>query len=357
MMLGISVYLSEPLDEKQIEYIKKMNKSGFTSIFTSLHIPEDDPSLYKDRLQQLGKLALQENMELFADISPKSLEHLGYTWENAAGLKDWGLTGLRVDYGISEPTIAKLSREMKIALNASTLTDENLENLKLHGMDFSAVEAWHNFYPRPETGLDYEEFNQKNKWLKEAGIQVMAFIPGDGTRRGPLYKGLPTLEDHREVSPFAAFLDFQSNPWVDKILVGDPTISDIAMEQFETYHQGTILLRAHSFITDNGLKKHLSNLYTNRLDAARDVIRAAESRLYASYGDGPISPENTFERPMGSITLDNSRYGRYQGEIQITKRGLPKDEKVNVLGRVIEDDLPLLKNIKGGVKFLIKWVN
>ncbi|MEH7383793.1 MupG family TIM beta-alpha barrel fold protein [Bacillus sp. JJ1521] len=355
-MLGISIYLNEELSEQKELYMQKMSQIGFKSIFTSLHIPEDDPSLYTDRLKALGSIARKYNMELFADISPKSLHYLGYTWENAEHLQDWGLSGLRVDYGISDEVIANLSRKMKIAINASTLTKENIHKLTEYGLQLASVEAWHNFYPRPETGLDNEEFNLRNQWLKAEGIKVMAFIPGDGEKRGPLFKGLPTIEDHRDLSTFAAYLDFLKNPSVDKILIGDPTISEWSKQQFESFQEGVIELRAKSVTTYKKVIEKMNRILSNRQDAARDVIRAAESRLYGLIGDFPVKPENTVERLMGSITVDNCDYGRYQGEIQITKRTLPTDTKVNVVGRVIDEDLPLLACISGGDKFRINWL-
>lgn len=39
------------------------------------------------------------------------------------------------------------------------------------------------------------------------------------------------------------------------------------------------------------------------------------------------------------------------GEIQITKRDLPADEKVNRVAQVIEEELPLLEQIHAGVNF------
>ena len=179
-MRGISVYLGEGSVKELEPYIEGVRKLGFTSIFTSLHIPEEDPSLYEERLRELGAVARKYKMELMADISPKSLGHLGFTWENAEGLVEWGVTGLRIDYGIDEGTIAELSTKMKIALNASILTKEGLFRLKTAGLRTDAVEAWHNFYPRPETGLDTQEFFRVNDWLKEEGLSVMAFVPGDG---------------------------------------------------------------------------------------------------------------------------------------------------------------------------------
>lgn len=355
-MLGISIYLNEPLSDEQINYIHTMNKLGCKGIFTSLHIPEDDPSHYANRLRELASLAKSNNMELFADISPKSLSYLGFTWDNAEKLTEWGLTGLRVDYGLSDEQIANLSRKMKIALNASTITEENIQNLKKFNFIPSSVEAWHNYYPRPETGLDTEEFYQKNEWLKSEGLTVMAFIPGDGKRRGPLFEGLPTLEEHRTLSTFAAYLDFYHHPLVDKIFIGDPSISELTAKQFEYYKDETVYIRAYRFTDDQELIDRLKNVQTNRQDAARDVIRSAESRLYGLIGDFPVNPFNTVDRPIGSITVDNCLYGRYQGEIQITKRSLKANQKVNVIGQVIQEDIPLLKYIKGGTKFIIDWI-
>ncbi|MBS4206899.1 MupG family TIM beta-alpha barrel fold protein [Bacillus sp. FJAT-50079] len=354
-MLGISVYLGNDTIREIDRYIQKVSEMGFTSIFTSLHIPEDDPALYKERLQQLGALAKKSQMELMADISPKSLAHLGFNWDNAEGLLKWGVTGLRVDYGVDEKTIIKLSKKMKIALNASTLTKGGFEKLKQAGLSAQSVEAWHNFYPRPETGLGALEFNHMNQWLRSEGLTVMAFIPGDKKRRGPLFQGLPTLEDHRNMAPFASYIELLE--MVDKILIGDVELSDETLEQFSSFQEDVFLLRAEAAIDDEALLKDVGVLQTNRPDSARDCVRSMESRQYALIGTRPVQPLNTSERLKGSITIDNERYGRYQGEVQIAKRDLPADEKVNVIGRVIEQDRPLLKYIDGGRKFKITWIS
>lgn len=357
-MLGISVYIGEQSVEEQSTYIKKMKEKGFTSIFTSLHIPEEDPAMYKHQLQALGKLAKQLNMELMVDISPTSLIALGFDWETASELVNWGLTGLRVDYGIDEDTIVYLSKEMKVALNASTLTPHVLETLKQKGLDISMVEAWHNFYPRPETGIGWDDFIKKNKWLKQEGLSIMAFIPGDEKLRGPIFATLPTLEAHRSASPFAAYLELSHKGIVDKILIGDRGVSERTFEQFSGYQKNEILLH----VTPNPAIPQsdvdlVKGTHTNRVDRARDCIRSVESRQYASIGAMRIVPVNCVERRIGSITIDNEHYQRYQGEVQITTRDLPKDRRVNVIGRVVPQDRMLLKWIDGGQRFTIKLVS
>ncbi len=48
----------------------------------------------------------------------------------------------------------------------------------------------------------------------------MAFIPGDGEKRGPLCEGLPTLEKHRNMRPLEAYLELVQDCDVDKVLIG-----------------------------------------------------------------------------------------------------------------------------------------
>ena len=349
-MKGLAVYLSEPLTDEAKDSIRQMRTIGFTSIFTSLHIPEDDPSLYTERLRNLGELARQLKMELVADIAPTSLTALGKTWDDADTLTEWGVTGLRVDYGVTPKQVADLSKQMMVALNASTLTAEELDAMKAEGLVLEQVEAWHNFYPRPETGLDRDWFNDKNRWLREQGIRVQAFIPGDGHLRGPLHETLPTLEDHRGQSPFACYLELEAS--VDRILIGDPGLSESSMRQFAAYQEGIIVLRA----TGQGDDPLLTSIQTNRMDPARDVIRSVESRAYGRPGNGWLDPATLSDRPVGSVTIDNLKYGRYAGELQLTKRDLAADERVNVIGRIIEADRALLHQIGPGGRFRLEWV-
>ncbi|KQL41114.1 cell surface protein [Bacillus sp. FJAT-25509] len=354
-MLGISIYLSEKNIEKNKKYIEMAKKNGFHSIFTSLHIPEDDPSTYKKLLQTLGTEAKENEMELMADISAKSLTHLGLDYTNVSELLNWGVTGLRVDYGLKEVQIADLSKKMKIALNASTLTPAFLDELLKYGLQTENVEAWHNFYPRPETGLATTYLIEKNKWLKSCGITTMAFIPGNDEIRGPLFKGLPTLEKHRGVDPLLAYLDLNQNCYVDKVLVGDISIKIETMEALSKT-KNYMELRYKPYSQDEEILSIVEQVHTNREDPARDVIRSMESRLYGSFGENSLKPANTITRSVGSVTIDNELYGRYEGELQIMLTNLPSDEKVNVIGKIIEDDLSLLQYIGAGKKFKLMRV-
>ncbi|MGD2276369.1 DUF871 domain-containing protein [Bacillus wiedmannii] len=347
-MIGVSIYLSKERVKKQEEWLKVAKENGFSSIFTSLHIPEDDPGTYTELIQILGKQALENDMELMVDVSPKSLHHLGMTYENVEELVDWGITGLRMDYGITPKEIARVSHKMKVALNASTITDSFWKELIIENIKVENVEAWHNFYPRPETGLAKSFLQKQNEYLHEWGIKTMAFIPGDDEKRGPLYEGLPTLEKHRNMRPLKAYLELVQDCGVDKVLIGDISGSVESVQEIASASRGIIQLRYKSFICDKEALKVVERVHTNRLDPARDVIRSVESRE----GNKVIlKPMHTIARKKGSITIDNELYGRYAGEMQVATHDLPKDEKVNVVGMVVEEDLSLLPYVGAGKMF------
>ena len=347
-MYGFSIFMNTDLDETKRSYIKKMANSGFEGIFTSMHIPEDDVTLYKKRLCDLGKLAQSLHLKLMVDISGDALNRSGFSFEDLEELKAIGVTGLRMDYHISNDTISKASQSITISLNASTITQKDIDELKEKQANFKQLEAWHNYYPRPETGLSHTDFIVKNIFLKQHGFKVMAFVPGDANLRHPLYLGLPTLEAHRSLHPLAALMDMVKMS-VEHIYIGDGGLKEITARQFCHYiKEQTVLLRGRAETIDF---RYVQGDHENRQDAARDVIRSAAARFKAI---PEIHPENTIARSKGVITIDNSDYARYMGEIQITKTDLVADSKVNRVGQVITDDIDLIAYIGAGQKFRIE---
>lgn len=349
-MFGFSIFMNEPLTEEKKAYIKQMADSGFQGIFTSMHIPEDDPTAYKKRLMALGECAKNHQLDLMVDISGDALSRAGFSFEDLKPLKQIGVTGLRMDYHIPNQQIADWSHQIKISLNASTITAQDVQELEEAKADFTQLEAWHNYYPRPETGLDYQWYAKKNRWLKEQGFTIQGFVPGDKDLRGPVYQGLPTLEKHRNIHPLAAAIELAACQ-TDLVYIGDGGLSEEVREQFLIYQQEQSIL-LHIDVIDHEFCEYVLGNHTNRQDDARDVLRSADAR----FREIPYIPvRDTNERKKGSVTLDNEKYCRYMGEIQITKRDLPADGKVNRVARVIEEELPLLEQIHAGVNFkLIK---
>ncbi|MFJ8262269.1 MupG family TIM beta-alpha barrel fold protein [Rummeliibacillus sp. NPDC094406] len=351
-MFGFSMYLNKDLTESDYYYIRDMKEIGFEEVFTSLHIPEYDASLYKGRLSTLGNLCKNTDLRLTVDISPSALEAIGLTLENAEEIQEMGITGIRFDYGFTMEEIAALSKKMFVALNASTIIADNVEVLKQYDANFEKIEAWHNYYPRNETGLSKQFLEGKNSALKKWGFTTMAFVPGDKQLRGPIFTGLPTLEKHRGRHSLSSAIELLNDTSTDKVFIGDPRIGKETMNQYKAFLKGRFFL-LYGTLFDHA-PDYITKSFHNRFDGARDVVRFEEARSLVT---GMIKPQNTVERGKGSITIDNFNYGRYMGEIQITRSDLPSDNRVNVIGDIRKEDLDLLLLIGAGQKVMIKEVN
>lgn len=337
-MIGFSCYLNDSATEQQAAYLKQMQQAGFTGVFTSLQLSEAKPEIIRQRLDQLVANCHQLGLTIMADVSAASLQRLGIALHDGKAIQALGLDGLRIDDGIDMTTVAALSHTMAIALNASTLSACMIDQLANAKANLRHIEAWHNFYPRPETGLDPAWFAQKNKWLHALGFKTMAFISGDAQQRGPLFAGLPTLEAHRGLLPLAAFLELRQLA-IDHVYVGDPQLSPRSIAAFQAYvHDQVLLIQVQ---TDDERLLHLT--WHSRPDIAQKVVRLAEARLEHIFATP--QPAQTDPRPRGSITLDNSAYGRYVGELQLTRCDLPADPRVNVIGKIEPSNLPLLDQI------------
>jgi hypothetical protein len=336
-VIGISFYLQDPHAETQIIHAANL---GVKRAFTSLHIPEEKGDLVK-RMIRLLKLAEDYGMEIHADVSLNTLDHLGIN--KFTDLWPLGIKGIRLDDGFDKEMVISLSKVFSLSLNASTLNEDELLAVLGGGVEPESLIAWHNFYPRPETGLEEEFFHEQNRMFMKYGIPIFAFIPGAGSKRGPLHEGLPTLEKHRLMNPYAAGIELIQH--VEGVYVGDQGTEDNLLENLTAYKNLNILtIRVESRLLQSGQ-------YKLRPDVSQDVFRLQNTRVTAN-----VEPSNTAARSLGSITMDNDAYGRYRGEVQICKRDLGANHRVNVIGRVIEDDIPLLSLLKPGqtIKLIIE---
>lgn len=339
--LGRSVYLTQ--FEEQRASLSAFAAGG-APVFISLHISEEFDAAYCARVQEMCDFLSAQGWRILADVSEKTIRQFGCA-DLTALAKRLHLWGLRLDYGFSLDEMCALAQQLPVAVNASTTTPEVARQLAAGG---GTVIAMHNFYPRPETGLDPEFLRESTAALQAEGLQVYGFIPGDALLRGPLYAGLPTLEAHRTAAPSAAFADLALNYGLDGIFAGDPEVS--AREQEYIRHFCT----TGELCLPVALRPSYETLYdrtfTCRPDSPKGLVRYQESRLYSCFGS-TVQPDNCVERRRRCVTMDNIGYGRYSGEIQLVRADLPADEKVNVIGEVPAEYDLLLDCIKRGKTF------
>lgn len=355
LQFGISVYPGlDNTHEENIQLIKSAADKGCRRLFTSFHLPETNNTTFKAEIFSLVSLARELNFEIISDVSRETCNLLGISDLSPDAFRDIGISTLRLDDGWNSMEIASFSNNqhgLKIQLNASTITKQILDELTAAGAKFANIDSLHNFYPRPETGLTEKTLQRITALLHEYGIKTGAFVSSQNRRRSPFKAGLPTLEMHRDLNVSLASRHLAAIG-LDSIIISDSLPSESELAALTGTTSDCLTLHATMLTNNKKLQQFLQETtFTARLDEARDVIRAQESRSLLKKQSITVTPENTVSRDFGSVTIDNNAYARYMGELQIPKINLPADDRVNVVAKIDKDNLFLSNFITPGKRF------
>lgn len=264
--LGYSLYMSS-FEEQKAMFEKLEAKEAF--VFTSFHIQEEMEDLenYVQTTREINKWMKKRGFRIIGDVSPKTLKAFNTTtlFEFAQMIQ---LDLLRLDYGFEKEEILEIAKAYPICFNASTVDPELVKEIQSIGTE---VYGCHNFYPRPETGLDDQLFQPINATLHALGIPIIAFIPGDLSKRGPIHEGLPTLEKHRDLLPYVALVELIQTYKVDTVLVGDLSLTTQQQELMSNYlSTGVISLPV---VFEEKYKDLYNQTYTIRVDSPYTNMR------------------------------------------------------------------------------------
>ncbi len=343
--LGVSASLYVGLDDyslsDNLKYLTTLKEHGIESVFISAHMPEMNAN-FNYELKEIVKKAKELELKIILDINKSRLSEM----EDQGLLND--IYALRLDYGFTkEDMLSMLNRPYYLELNASAIKNETLEYLRSYGADLSKMRISHNFFPKPYTGLSYESVANKNKYLHELGLKVIIYIPSQNQKRPPLYEGLPTIEEHRNANIYSV-LSEALLVGADEVCFGDAfaSIEELCIAN-DFLNENSVDCIIVPIIVKKGLdntqKDQLNKLHHNRLDASEYMVR---SSVRASN----IQIFNAVKRQCKDITIDNSLFKRYQGEVGIILKDIEADERVNVVGRCLCSNY-LLDNIKPGQAF------
>ena len=332
---GISVYagLDDYSKDENIKYLRLAKDLGCTHVFSSAHINEAKTS--QEELQSIIDECNKLGLKLSLDVSKKIVDKY-------SGLE--GLFALRLDYGFNDEEIIELSHSAPylVELNASTLSYEHIKSLIDNGINTSRTRFTFNFYPKLYSGHDILDVYNKTKICNEVGIYVGAFIPSHTGFRPPMYEGLPTVEEHRNMILNNAVEELKACG-INGIYFGDAYASSDEIKTLNMHNTSEVLIKLS--IYNNEYDYLYEKSFRIRPDLNSNILRVSSVR-----SSNEILMFNTIDRKKYDVTVDNSKFKRYAGEINIVLKDLPSDERVNVIGKIDSTDV-IIENIKRGNVF------
>ena len=340
---AVSVYegLKDYPVEENFKYLEKCAKLGVKTVFTSAHIPE---SLnIQDELDKLTEVLVKNDMRLIIDVSKHVLETLNVPTCTYA---------LRLDYGFTDQEIIDMSNNLfcNIELNASTISTKWLEEMVSKGLNPSKTRMSYNFYPKPYTGLDIYEMKEKNEFFHKLGFTIMAYIPSLINKRPPLYKGVPSIEEHRYKPTYISTQELLV-VGVDEIGIGDAYSPDTEINEMINCSLDNIQIPV---VLNEDLPVEILNVVSgphhSRPDQCKYQVRSS-SRCKTG-----IEPKNNNGVKAFDVTIDNSLNLRYTGEIGIWLRDIDELKEANVIGYIPSYAHDLIQLLKPGSKFSFKIV-
>lgn len=346
MQLGISLYTGVDKD-LTLHAIDKAEEEGMHIAFSSLQIPEEQNDSIIEKFREIQNYAKKHGIQIFTDISKDTLVKLKIN--DIHELKDIGIEYIRLDAGFSDKEIIDLSKDFHIVVNASVV-DYAFMNM-LDKCCKKHVFACHNYYPEPYTGLSLSYIREKNDVFHFYGIKTIGFIPGNNHLRGPISEGLPTIEEHRIKKEQLIRNALEMNEaGCDIVLIGDIDVKDTDWDKLGKLNSGYVEI---PLCTNTSIDDYLSLTHHDRVDASEWMYRSIESRGLKKHA---LEPENTVNRKIGDVFINNGLFGRYAGEMGIAKKEMPIDERVNIVGHIDENYLDILNLVKEETGIRLKKV-
>ncbi|TLG81358.1 DUF871 domain-containing protein [Vagococcus zengguangii] len=349
--LGISIYPERSTFEKDKEYLDLAHKYGFKRVFTSLLQIKGDKDQVLADFKKVVDYANSLDYEVMVDINPGLFDQLGISYDDLSFFHEMGADGIRLDIGMTGSEEARMTRNpygIKIEINMSGGTSY-VDNIMSYSPNTNNLLGSHNFYPHRYTGLDYQHFVNCSEQFRQYNLNTMAFVNSHAATFGPwpTQDGLCSLEDHRDLEIATQVKHLMLTGLIDDITIGNAYASEEelkAMAESFTAEFPSIKVVPAEDITENERICLFDNIHSYRGDRSAYMLRSTMTRVY--YKDKDFPAHNTVDIVRGDVLVDNEGYGQYKGETQIALKEMKNDGRVNVVGKISDDELFLLEFLK-----------
>ncbi|MBZ5969253.1 DUF871 domain-containing protein [Leuconostoc gasicomitatum] len=349
--LGISIYPSKSSFDEMQSYLTQARELGYKKIFTSLLEVTGDTATVVDHFKKIIQYGNQIGMQTCIDINPKLFKQLNIDYSDLSFFKELGVTTIRLDEGFTGYEEAKMTFNpwhLKIETNISR-GQHYIDMVCDFGANTKNLSGSHNFYPQVRTGLQKNYFKDTAKMYKAHNLETSAFIDGDTGKVGPwpVSNKMVSMEIQRDMSAASQVQLIKQTNLIDNIYISSSLLeleelSAIKAAFLSPYPVLEVSLNPN--ISDVEHRIAIEELQMFRGDYSGYMIRSSQSRI--KYRDAEIMPNNLANVQFGDIVIGNSSFGQYKGELQIALQPWENDGHYNVVGKIDETNLAILKTIK-----------
>ncbi|MGY3779438.1 DUF871 domain-containing protein [Isobaculum melis] len=349
--LGISIYPERSTFEKDKAYLDLAHKYGFKRVFTSLLEINGDADSVLGSFKEVVDYANTLGMEVMVDINPDLFTQLNISYDDLSFFHEMGAYGVRLDLGFTGKEEAMMTRNpygIKIEVNMSIGTSY-IDNIMSYSPNRENLLGSHNFYPHRYSGLSKDHFFYCTGQFNKYNIHTAAFVNSHTATFGPwpTQDGLCSLEDHRDLALETQVKHLVQTDKIDDIMIGNAYASEAELkamsEAFNAEYPVLKVTLCHD-ISELEKKVVLDELHSYRGDRSEYILRSTMTRV--KYKDEAFPPHNTKNIERGDILVDNVEFGQYKGELQIALKPMENTGRVNVVGRIADDELFLLDYVK-----------
>lgn len=355
--LGISIYADKSSVQEMKDYIEVAAEAGFSRIFSCLLSVQKPKEEIKAEFLEINQFAKERGFEIIVDVSPRVFSELGITYTDLSFFKEIGADGLRLDGGFGGQEEAMMTfneYDLKLEMNMSVDT-AYIDTVMDYMPNQYNLMASHNFYPHPYSGLSEEHFQRTTARFKKHGLRTAAFIASKNPKAygpWPVDYGMVTLESHRNLPVHVQLKDYVARNIIDDIIISNFTPSTEEMDEIKKVNLTKLNLKVELL---DGMPELFKTIVTdmphfNRGDINANLIRSTMSRVkYRGQGFPLVNAPEMIKR--GDIIIESDDFGHYAGELNIAKTDMVNTGRSNVVGRVVEEEVFLLDQIKPWQKF------
>lgn len=379
VQLGISVYPEQESLEAIEAYLSMASKYGFDKVFTSMFSVKGTQEEVVGYFKNFSEIAHKYNMKVSGDCNGEFFKRMGATERDLSVFKNMGIDIIRMDFSFHDERDAILINNQEgIKIEMSSSFIDVIEEAIANGANIENLSTCHNFYPQKYTAPSTEAICRLNDYWHGKGIKTAIFISSLAKETHgpwPVSDGLPTIEEHRNLPAEIQLVHCLAMNNIDEIIIGNAfadedefkAIRRVMDKAFVTIPVNDELGFLKEFVPSGKVKRipfyiteeegitpleqEILYDFPSHSDMGDCMHYMLRSRLPRILYKGRPIPERKCKKDYytrGDVVIVNDNLSHYRGEIQVVLKEMPVDGQRNLLGRIREDEIFILDEIKGG---------